>query len=65
MNRGAGSQIRHHRQAGRGSRHSLSYAGGARSPAPAAGHHNTHVAEQVALVEQALVAPVGTDHAAE
>jgi len=65
MNQGAWFQIRHHLQACIGARHSLSYAGRARSPAPAAGHHNTHVAEQSALVEQALVAPVGTDHSAE
>jgi 2-oxoglutarate dehydrogenase E1 component len=65
MNQGAWFQIRHHLQACIGSKHSLSYAGRARSPAPAAGHLNTHVAEQAALVEQALVAAVGTDHSAE
>ncbi len=65
MNQGAWFQIRHHLQACIGSKHSLSYAGRARSAAPAAGHLNSHVAEQAALVEQALAAPVGTDHAAE
>jgi 2-oxoglutarate dehydrogenase E1 component len=65
MNQGAWFQIRHHLQACTGNKHSLSYAGRARSPAPAVGHLNTHVAEQKALVEQALVAPVGTDHSAE
>jgi 2-oxoglutarate dehydrogenase E1 component len=65
MNQGAWFQIRHHLQACAGSKQSLSYAGRARSPAPAAGHLNTHVAEQAALVEQALVSPIGTDHAAE
>ncbi|MHB1271273.1 MAG: 2-oxoglutarate dehydrogenase E1 component [Rhodanobacter sp.] len=65
MNQGAWFQIRHHLQACTGSKHNLSYAGRARSAAPAAGHFNTHVAEQAALVEQALVAPVGTDHSAE
>ena len=65
MNQGAWFQIRHHLQACVSSKHSLSYAGRARSAAPAAGHLNTHVAEQAALVEQALVAPVGTDHSAE
>jgi 2-oxoglutarate dehydrogenase E1 component len=65
MNQGAWFQIRHHLQACTGVKHSLSYAGRARSPAPAAGHHNTHVAEQAALVEQALTAPIGTDHSAE
>jgi 2-oxoglutarate dehydrogenase E1 component len=65
MNQGAWFQIRHHLQACVGAKQSLSYAGRARSPAPAAGHLNTHVAEQSALVEQALVAPIGTDHSAE
>jgi 2-oxoglutarate dehydrogenase E1 component len=65
MNQGAWFQIRHHLQACIGSKQSLSYAGRARSPAPAAGHLNTHVAEQTALVEQALVAAVGTDHSVE
>ncbi|MEP7186115.1 MAG: hypothetical protein ABI767_09785, partial [Rhodanobacter sp.] len=65
MNQGAWFQIRHHLQACTSSKHSLSYAGRARSPAPAAGHLNTHAAEQTALVKQALIAPVGTDHSAE
>ncbi|MDE2278904.1 MAG: 2-oxoglutarate dehydrogenase E1 component [Xanthomonadaceae bacterium] len=65
MNQGAWFQIRHHLQACVGAKQSLSYAGRARSAAPAAGHLNDHVAEQAALVEQALVAPVGTDHSAE
>ncbi|MEO8810318.1 MAG: 2-oxoglutarate dehydrogenase E1 component [Rhodanobacter sp.] len=65
MNQGAWFQIRHHLQACTGAKRSLSYAGRASSPAPAAGHHNNHVAEQAALVEQALAAPVGADHSAE
>lgn len=65
MNQGAWYQIQHHLRACLGAEQSLSYAGRARSPAPACGHHNTHVAEQAALVEQALVAPIGTDHASE
>jgi 2-oxoglutarate dehydrogenase E1 component len=65
MNQGAWFQIRHHLQACSGTSHSLSYAGRARLPAPAAGHLNTHAAEQAALVEQALIEPVGTDHSAE
>jgi 2-oxoglutarate dehydrogenase E1 component len=65
MNQGAWFQIRHHLQACSGTNHSLSYAGRARLPAPAAGHLNTHAAEQAALVEQALTEPVGTDHSAE
>jgi len=48
-----------------GSEHSLHYAGRVRSPAPAAGHLNSHVAEQTALVEQALVAPAGVNLAAD
>jgi 2-oxoglutarate dehydrogenase E1 component len=65
MNQGAWFQIRHHLQACVSAKHTLSYAGRARSAAPAAGHPNTHVAEQTALVEQAMIAPVGTDHSAE
>jgi 2-oxoglutarate dehydrogenase E1 component len=65
MNQGAWFQIRHHLQACIGPKHTLSYAGRARSAAPAAGHLNEHNAEQAALVEQALVAPIGTDHSAE
>jgi 2-oxoglutarate dehydrogenase E1 component len=65
MNQGAWYQVQHHLRACLGGEHSLSYAGRARSPAPACGHYNTHVAEQAALVEQALVAPVGLDHASE
>ncbi|BBD79295.1 2-oxoglutarate dehydrogenase E1 component [Aerosticca soli] len=65
MNQGAWFQIRHHLQACVGAKRSLSYAGRARSPAPAAGHFNTHVAEQAALVEQALAAPIGADESAE
>jgi 2-oxoglutarate dehydrogenase E1 component len=34
-----------------------------RSPAPAAGHLNTHIAEQAALVEQALLSTPGTTRA--
>jgi 2-oxoglutarate dehydrogenase E1 component len=65
MNQGAWFQIRHHLQACSGTSHSLSYAGRARLPAPAAGHLNTHAAEQAALVEQALTEPVGSNHSAE
>jgi 2-oxoglutarate dehydrogenase E1 component len=65
MNQGAWFQIRHHLQACLGDKHSLSYAGRARSPAPACGHLTEHLAEQAALVEQALVKPIDNDHAAE
>ncbi len=64
MNQGAWYQIQHHLRYCVGD-HALGYAGRARSPSPAAGHTNTHLAEQAALVEQALAAPVGTDYAAE
>ena len=65
MNQGAWFQIRHHLQACAGSQHHLSYAGRARSPAPATGHMKTHTAEQTALVEQALAGPIETDSSAE
>jgi 2-oxoglutarate dehydrogenase E1 component len=65
MNQGAWYQIRHHLQAAAGTGHALAYAGRARSPAPACGHLSTHVVEQAALVEQALVAPVSSDNVAE
>jgi len=65
MNQGAWYQIQHHLLAVIGHEHSLHYAGRVRSPAPAAGHLPTHVAEQAALVEQALVGAPGFDHAAE
>jgi 2-oxoglutarate dehydrogenase E1 component len=65
MNQGAWYQIQHHLLACIGASNSLHYAGRVRSPAPAAGHLNTHAVEQAALVEQALVAPVGTDYSAE
>ena len=65
QNQGAWFQIRHHLQACADGHHSLHYAGRVRSPAPACGHHDTHVAEQHALVQQALVDAVGDDHSAE
>jgi len=65
MNQGAWFQIRHHLQASIGAEHGLHYAGRVRSPAPAAGHYNTHVAEQNALVQQALTGKVGDDHSVE
>jgi 2-oxoglutarate dehydrogenase E1 component len=46
MNQGAWYQIQHHLLACIGDQHSLHYAGRVRSPAPAAGHLNTHIAEQ-------------------
>ncbi|QBB70477.1 2-oxoglutarate dehydrogenase E1 component [Pseudolysobacter antarcticus] len=65
MNQGAWFQIRHHLQACIENKHSLSYAGRPRSPAPAAGHFNAHVAEQAALVEHALLTAVATAHVSE
>jgi 2-oxoglutarate dehydrogenase E1 component len=65
QNQGAWFQIRHHLQACADGHHSLHYAGRVRSPAPACGHLNTHVAEQKALVQQALVESVGDDHSVE
>ncbi len=65
MNQGAWYQIRHHLQAVVGPKQVLAYAGRSRSPAPACGHQSTHVVEQAALVEQALVAPIGSDNVAE
>ncbi len=60
MNQGAWYQIRHHLEACLATGQSLSYAGRARSAAPAAGHLATHNAEQAALIEDALVnAPNG------
>ncbi len=60
MNQGAWFQIRHHLQAVCGER-KLGYAGRARSPAPASGHYATHLAEQNALVEQALNGSLGSE----
>ncbi len=65
MNQGAWYQIRHHLLACLPPGVQLSYAGRVRSPAPACGHHATHVAEQKALVDQALIEPATGEHAAE
>ncbi|MGH8110428.1 MAG: 2-oxoglutarate dehydrogenase E1 component [Rhodanobacteraceae bacterium] len=65
QNQGAWFQIRHHLQVCADGHHTLHYAGRVRSPSPAAGYYNTHVAEQRALVHQALVESVGDDHSIE
>ncbi|TAN07564.1 MAG: 2-oxoglutarate dehydrogenase E1 component [Rhodanobacteraceae bacterium] len=65
QNQGAWFQIRHHLQACADGRRSLHYAGRVSSPAPACGHYNTHLTEQRALVQQALVAPVDDGHSLE
>jgi 2-oxoglutarate dehydrogenase E1 component len=60
QNQGAWFQIQHHLQASLQAGQSLSYAGRARSAAPAAGHLATHAAEQARLLDDALVnAPRG------
>jgi 2-oxoglutarate dehydrogenase E1 component len=65
MNQGAWYQIHHHLQKCKSDKQKLHYAGRSRSPAPACGHYNTHVAEQAALVEQALTARLNGDHVDE
>ncbi len=65
MNQGAWYQIQHHLRFCLQGKQKLSYTGRVRSPAPAAGHHGTHVTEQARLVEDALVAPLTGDHVAE
>ncbi|HEX5693906.1 MAG TPA: 2-oxoglutarate dehydrogenase E1 component [Arenimonas sp.] len=64
MNQGAWYQIRHHLDFCVGKGQSLSYAGRSRSASPAAGHLNTHNAEQAQLIEDALVNPPN-NHTAE
>ena len=64
MNQGAWYQIKHHLQDVVDGL-PLDYAGRGRSPAPAAGHLATHNAEQAALVEAALVLPLGSHKASE
>jgi len=65
MNQGAWYQIKHHLQAVTSSKQIVAYAGRTRSPAPACGHMARHLAEQAALVEQALVSPISSDYAHE
>ncbi|QIL20719.1 2-oxoglutarate dehydrogenase E1 component [Thermomonas sp. HDW16] len=61
QNQGAWYQIQHHLRACLQPKQSLSYAGRARSPSPAAGHLAEHVQEQNALVADALVNPIAGD----
>ena len=61
QNQGAWYQIKHHLQACLAPKQTLSYAGRLRSPSPAAGHFSQHVEEQLALVADALVNPIGND----
>jgi 2-oxoglutarate dehydrogenase E1 component len=65
QNQGAWYQIQHHLRACLQPGQVLDYAGRARSPSPAAGHMDEHVAEQAQLVADALVNPPDGDHVAE
>ena len=65
QNQGAWYQIKHHLQACLQPGQALHYAGRTRSPSPAVGHMSDHVAEQLKLVADALVNPVGNDAVAE
>ncbi len=65
QNQGAWYQIRHHLVACLATGQDLHYAGRTRSPSPAVGHFNEHVAEQQALVADALVNPLDSSHTAE
>jgi len=65
QNQGAWYQIKHHLAACIGDAQTLHYAGRMRSPAPACGHLNTHIAEQAKLVEDALVKAPGDDYSAD
>jgi len=58
QNQGAWYQIRHHLSASLQPKQALHYTGRVRSPSPAAGHFSDHVAEQAALVADALVNPL-------
>lgn len=65
QNQGAWYQIKHHLDACIQPKQAVHYAGRARSPSPAVGHFNDHVAEQQQLVADALVNPLNGKHAAE
>ncbi|MFT4178443.1 MAG: 2-oxoglutarate dehydrogenase E1 component, partial [Thermomonas sp.] len=59
QNQGAWYQIKHHLTACLTGKQTLHYAGRARSPSPAVGHFADHIAEQLKLVADALVNPLG------
>jgi 2-oxoglutarate dehydrogenase E1 component len=65
MNQGAWYQIQHHLRVCLQPDQILDYTGRARSAAPACGHLATHVVEQAALLEDALVNPADGDHVTE
>ncbi|MDX1453955.1 MAG: 2-oxoglutarate dehydrogenase E1 component [Gammaproteobacteria bacterium] len=54
MNQGAWYQIRHRLQGGLGKKHELRYAGREHAASTAAGYYQMHVAEQKALIDDAL-----------
>ena len=64
-NQGAWYQIQHHLRFCVQGKQKLSYAGRARSPAPACGHLATHVKEQASLVDDALAQPQEGEISAE
>jgi 2-oxoglutarate dehydrogenase E1 component len=65
MNQGAWYQIQHHLRTCLQPGQVLDYTGRARSAAPACGHLASHVAEQAALIADALVNPADGDHVLE
>ena len=65
QNQGAWYQIKHHFEPCLSKGQKLYYAGRPRSPSPAAGHFNDHVAEQQKLIADALVNPLSGNFAAE
>ena len=65
QNQGAWFQIQHHLVASLAKNQSLFYAGRARSPSPAAGHFNDHLAEQQKLISDALVNAPGQEPGVE
>jgi 2-oxoglutarate dehydrogenase E1 component len=65
MNQGAWYQIQHHLRTCLQPGQVLDYTGRPRSAAPACGHLKTHVIEQQALLDDALVNPADGDHVTE
>ncbi len=65
QNQGAWYQIKHHFEYCLAEGQKLYYAGRVRSPSPAVGHYNDHVAEQQQLIADALVNPLNGNVAAE
>jgi 2-oxoglutarate dehydrogenase E1 component len=65
MNQGAWYQIQHHLRTCLQPGQVLDYTGRPRSAAPACGHLKTHVIEQQALLDDALVNPADGDHVIE